>query len=224
MIDWVNDQTPINGNNLNKLIQETDTVTATGEDLNNYVKPGTFFFDNDATPLNIPIGNNGYLEVIKGDRHNDTIGVKQIWYRHGTVNNNDYQTFERTLLNGTWSDWQQYAMLDKKGGITELYSGNCAVGDTISLSESPSDFRFLFIRLQGQASYIVCPIYPGQTSIRALTPFIGSSARDYITLFAIRGTFSSNNFTYENATILKVATSGITQEDAVPIVGIYGIR
>jgi hypothetical protein len=224
MIDWVNDQTAINGTNLNKLIQETDTVTATGEDLNNYVKPGTFFFDSEATPLNIPTGNNGYLEVIQGNRNNDTIGVKQIWHRHGTVNNNDYQTFERTFSNGTWSDWQQYAMLNKKGGITELYFGNCAVGDTISLSESPSNFRLLLIRLQGQASYIVCPIYPGQASIRALTPFISTSAQDYITLFAIRGTFSSNNFTYENATTLKVATSGIAQENVYSIVGIYGIR
>ena len=40
--------------------------------------------------------------------------IKQIWYRHGTANSNDYETYVRTLA-GTWSNWVKL-LNDKETG------------------------------------------------------------------------------------------------------------
>ena len=81
---------------------DVHVVTETETDLNNYISNGVFYFGSDYTPTNIPAGVNGALVVIVG-----TGFIKQLWFRHGTANTNDYQTYIRTCTSDTWSDWQK---------------------------------------------------------------------------------------------------------------------
>ena len=113
---WVNNTTPINDTNLNKIEQgiydnsikiETQVVTTANTNLNDYIENGEYYFDVGRAPINRPAGTNGWLQVIKGGDNNT---AKQLWFRHGTENINDYQSYVRTLTGGTWSDWKQYTV------------------------------------------------------------------------------------------------------------------
>lgn len=74
-----------------------------GKDLNNYKTPGVYYFASDKTPTNIPAGVNGFLMVLA-----DKDGrVKQMWFRQGTLDSNDWQTYVRTGLGDDWSSWRQ---------------------------------------------------------------------------------------------------------------------
>lgn len=97
-------------------------VTTVGTDLNDYIETGRYFFNSANKPENIPAGVNGWLEVISS---NDNT-VKQIWYRYGTANSNDYQTFIRTKMSTTWSNW------------TDILSGHDSGWQTVTLT---SDFK-----------------------------------------------------------------------------------
>lgn len=85
-----------------KGIYRIHAVTASGEDLDNYTTEGMYHFNASNTPANIPIGVNGWLAVIPYD---DQI-TKQLWFRHGTINSNDFQTFVRTKIGGVWGGWK----------------------------------------------------------------------------------------------------------------------
>ena len=55
----------------------------------------------------VQCGVNGWLKVMKGSSLNV---VKQLWYRQGTVNSNDFNTYVRTRSSGVWSDWKRFSM------------------------------------------------------------------------------------------------------------------
>lgn len=83
-------------------------VTEAGTDLNDYTKPGWYYFESSYTPTNIPAGANGWLQVIDTPDHVNS-WIKQIWYRSGTPGTNDQQTFVRTKINNNaWGAWAQY--------------------------------------------------------------------------------------------------------------------
>ena len=112
-VNWENlpsTKTPINQTNLNKMengIARTNTQTIDSDaNLNDFTENGYYYFVAGHTYTNIPIGGNGWLEVINTG---GTSGIKQIWYRDGTLNTNDYQTFVRTYSGGTWSNWANFA-------------------------------------------------------------------------------------------------------------------
>ena len=114
---WVDNTTPIDKDNLNKIEQgiydnsiriETQNVTTANTNLNDYKENGIYYFASNAvTPTNIPAGVNGWLQVIKGADNNV---IKQLWFRHGTANANDNETYVRTLTGGTWSNWKLYVV------------------------------------------------------------------------------------------------------------------
>lgn len=113
--NWVNNTTPINDTNLNKIEQgiydnslriETQVVTTANTNLNDYTENGEYYFDVDRAPINRPTGSNGWLKVINQTKNG---AIKQLWFRQGTANANDYETYVRTLT-GTWSDWKQYTV------------------------------------------------------------------------------------------------------------------
>lgn len=85
-------------------ILKTRSITETGENLDDYTEEGRYFFASEYTPINIPEGVNGWLEVLK----ESTNWIKQTWYRAGTKNANDYMTWVRTKINGSWSEWKRY--------------------------------------------------------------------------------------------------------------------
>lgn len=101
-------------------------VVQTSTDLNDYITVGIYYFANDSTLANIPTGVNGWLIVIPG------LGkvVKQIWYRHGTANKNDYNTFVRTKDGGgKWSNWTKF-ITERDIDIPVVLTGTLAANTT----------------------------------------------------------------------------------------------
>ena len=78
----------------------TPQELATNTDANSVVDTGMYYFNYKKTYSNIP-ASNGWLIVSKVA---DTI-VKQLFFRHGTANTNDYQIYVRTKIGSVWSDW-----------------------------------------------------------------------------------------------------------------------
>lgn len=88
-------------------------VTTADTDLNDYTDDGVYWFDAAYTPINIPIGVNGYLIVFSAG-----VKAKQIWFRHGTVDTNDSHAFVRTYNGSTWAEWRMILTNQLTSGIT----------------------------------------------------------------------------------------------------------
>ena len=89
---------------INNKIDKTISVTTANTNLNDYTETGIYYFSGAYKPINIPSGTNGWLLVLKSDA--DT--VKQLWFRYGTANSNDYNTYVRTKFLSSWSNWKQF--------------------------------------------------------------------------------------------------------------------
>lgn len=102
----------LNGNKTSNdlgLLNKVINVVVANTDLDDYKEDGEFYFGVDYTPTNIPVGVNGWLKVVTGVQQGYNI-VKQIWYRHGTPNSNDYETYVRTFSSNIWSSWKMFGM------------------------------------------------------------------------------------------------------------------
>lgn len=93
-------------------IRNVVNIRVAGTNLNNYTQSGCYYFDSNVTPVNIPVGTNGWLQVIAEQPMNEGRGtgyVRQFWYRSGTVNENDHQMYMRTANVGVtgWGAWQK---------------------------------------------------------------------------------------------------------------------
>ena len=99
-------------------------------DLNDITETGIYFFSQTYTPVNIPVGVNGWLLVMKG---NGSHVVKQVWYRQGTANANSYDTFERYKGGDTWSEWTKF--LTEKEYYKALNSGNISIPQNADLND-----------------------------------------------------------------------------------------
>ena len=140
-------KTPINDKNLNENFSELNAkfmknINIVETDLNDYVESGVYYFSADYTPKNIPVGVNGWLYVL----NSDSGGIKQIWYRQGTIGSNDYHTFLRTKNTlGNWSNWKLLLTEDdifyKNGDIIEI--GYHTVGG--SITSSSKDLQFSIV-------------------------------------------------------------------------------
>ncbi|MDE6208449.1 MAG: DUF859 domain-containing protein [Lachnospiraceae bacterium] len=86
----------------------TNVVTEVGTNLNNYLTDGSYYFSSSFTPNNIPVGTDGWLQVITNGT--GTV-IKQIWHKQGTVSSN-WGTYTRTKCgNGSaWSSWVKSVM------------------------------------------------------------------------------------------------------------------
>ncbi len=110
--DLPDTSTPITASNLNN-IGTTINVTKTGENLNNYKTDGIYYFGVNYLPQNIPSGlSNGWLHVMNGEN----LYVKQVFYRLGTANSNDFETYVRTYTT-EWSSWKKYKIDEDTGWI-----------------------------------------------------------------------------------------------------------
>ena len=107
-------------------------ISVTGEDLDNYTDAGFYTFAQAYTPTNAPSGNtNGWLLVIPWTQNSAT--VKQIWFRHGSINNNDFETYVRTKIGSYgWSGWSKYYTTDNPPTPEEV--GAIAITDNIEPS------------------------------------------------------------------------------------------
>lgn len=93
---------------------KTKIVKEEGTDLNNYTEEGRYYFSTSVTPTNIPAGVNGWLEVLTCNENS----IKQIWYRFGTINSNDYMTYVRTKDVNGWSNWRRFVTEQELGTIS----------------------------------------------------------------------------------------------------------
>ena len=114
---------------LNELEQSTsdlnDQIAAKTEvqivdadaDLDDYTSTGVYFFRAGHTYNNIPNSSaNGFLVVYHESSASDW--TKQLFYRGGTPNSNDFQCFVRsTNTNGTWSNWRRFFVDDDTGWV-----------------------------------------------------------------------------------------------------------
>lgn len=99
-------------------------------DLNDITETGIYFFPQTYTPVNIPVGVNGWLLVMKG---NSSDIVKQVWYRQGTADVNSYNTFERCKVGNTWSKWTKF--LTEKEYYNALDYGNPIIPQDADLND-----------------------------------------------------------------------------------------
>ncbi len=133
-------------------------------DLNDYKTGGLYFFGSAYTPINIPAGVNGWLEVMEGLSG----WVKQIWYRLGTNNSNDYQTYVRTLNGSVWSNWRRLKTAEEdyyQSGDTETI-GRCITGGYVTSSTTSIRCSIL---LPKKMDNVTPTITGGSISARAST-------------------------------------------------------
>lgn len=81
-----------------------NVVNTSNTNLDDYLTDGLYNFAVEYAPKGVPAGSNGWLQVFT----NGTNSVaKQVWYRHGTANTNDWETYIRTKTssNAGWSTW-----------------------------------------------------------------------------------------------------------------------
>ena len=122
----------------NNKVDKTTNITTTNTDLNDYTEEGTYFFSSATyAPENRPAGTNGWLKVIKGSGD----WIKQLWYRAGTNNSNDWQIFVRTKsATLDWSDWRELQTKERT-----LYENNSGTTGTVTLSDSTANYNCIEI-------------------------------------------------------------------------------
>ena len=150
----------------NQKVNKVINITSTGTNLNDYKTEGTYYFSPSYTPTNIPVGVNGWLKVIPGN--DGTAIVKQIWYRHGTPNSNDYETYVRTFSSNTWGSWKMFGMqssIDSLDNNKVNKSGDTLTGELIF--NNKNDYASIRkIRTINNTDYGVSVGVGGNTSAR----------------------------------------------------------
>lgn len=108
------------------------TVTTANTSLDDYTEPGVYYFSSSYTPTDIPVGVNGWLVVLP----NNGANLKQLWFRQGTGNTNDYNTYIRTGISNTWSSWRRFftdadtvGVANGGTGVTTMTSGAALIGN-----------------------------------------------------------------------------------------------
>lgn len=128
-------------------IRTVQNVLVAGTNCDSYIYNGCYYFDSERTPINAPAGvTNGWLQVISEQPLNEGRGsgyVKQIWYRAGTPNSNDFQTFIRTANIGItgWSAWRRliveddiyYSVGEQYWNYSIIYCGGHITGGNTSI-------------------------------------------------------------------------------------------
>lgn len=169
-------------------IADTAKITSGTHDMNTYTNSGFYSFSSSVTLANAPTGN-GYLSVM-------TLGstasnVKQIWYNNGTVNSNDFETYIRTMVNGTWSDWTR--LLTEKQKLRLFFDGAWGKG-TIQLrqddkSNDIAKYSIFLIKFKDLATRML--VLKQGSSLRGFGGYSVSSKTEMYT-------FSASETTFEN--------------------------
>ena len=111
--------------------------------LNSCIYQGDYMFETSSNISNIPEGDNGWMRVLPQNPPSMN-AVKQLWFRYGSVGNNDYRTFTRTGTSSgsSWSKWVRYLCdtgdnsmdgnLSVQGTITS--TSNATIGRTLTVN------------------------------------------------------------------------------------------
>ena len=118
------------GTDLFQAVQWTDLYLVTRQfsavDLNTFTEAGTYYVYNGTTALHFPSGVNGSLIVIK----NTTNVVRQIFFRQGTIDGNDYNIWTRQcqISTNTWGKWTRIQQVYEEGTSGDWYYRKYADG------------------------------------------------------------------------------------------------
>jgi len=118
------------------------TVTTANTDLNDYKEDGLYYFGVNYTPTSIPAGVNGWLKVMAEDTKNY---VKQIWFRHGTADVNDFETYIRTYSN-KWSEWKKFAIEEDSGWIDLTLNNGITVGSIVKKAQYRKVGKIVYVQ------------------------------------------------------------------------------
>ena len=182
--------TPLNETNLNNMEDgivpaNVQTITTANTNLNNYTNAGS----------------NGWLQVMASSGGI----IKQIWYRQGTVNINDHETYVRTYSGGTWSNWKRYVVEDEiyfKSGDSYTFAAIECAGH---LTSAQKIIQFSIVMPKRMDNVNISSISLSGLIRSSTGGYINSSDTfnfaDYGTLApSIRGNIISINYTLNNST------------------------
>lgn len=124
-----------------KSLSMVTVVSTANENLDNYKTQGIYYFSSTYTPINVPTSVNGWLVVIPNNVSSSNPVTKQLWIRHGTINTNNWHTYERIYspTGGGWSDWTRFAT-DKDLSEYETLTGgiNLLPGEDLNNKYTPA--------------------------------------------------------------------------------------
>jgi hypothetical protein len=202
-------------------IRNVVNVRVADTNLNSYVQSGCYYFDSNVTPLNIPVGTNGWLQVIAEQPLNEGRGsgyVKQFWFRSGTVGDNDHQMYMRTANVGVtnWGSWVRLLVDKDLNAITntidtKMASAKAATDSNLSALASSLNRQIFFEAgdIYENASIIYCGGHITNGSKDICTNVALPERMSNVSTITVTG----YDFTVRStagAYILNRATSGLT--------------
>lgn len=192
-------------------------VTTAGTDLNDYTETGRYFFSSATyAPDNRPVGTNGWLEVFKGSGS----WVKQLWFRAGTNNSNDYNTYVRTKSAALgWSTWRELQV-----GDIVLYENNSGSTGTITLSDTSDNYYYLEIFYKNNDGFYSSTKVPnpnGKDVVLLTSNPSNSSGRAYFksTKLSISGT----KITPESYSEIRLDDDSVTVDTSTNMISIVKV-
>lgn len=202
-------------------IRVVKNILTDGTNLNDYVHNGIFYFDSEHTPLNVPVGTNGWLVVFSEQPLNEGRGtgyVKQLWFRAGTAGNTDHHMYVRTSNVGVmgWGAWQRIIVEKDLTALTSTMEASVAS----ARSAADSNLAALAASLNRQIFFESGDIY-ANSSIIYCGGHITNGSKDICTNVALPErmsnistiTVTGYDFTVRSTAggyILNRATSGLT--------------
>ena len=97
-------------------------------DLNTLTESGLYYVSDETTALHCPAGSNGHILVMS-----DGTRVRQVFFRVGTVNTNNFQWYSRSLGSDTtvgdngWSEWWLLS------GTEKVWNGGTVLNSEINI-------------------------------------------------------------------------------------------
>lgn len=112
--------------------------------------------------------------------------------------------------------------IDKNKEPKNLFMGQCGKNQEITLSENPKNFKFIFFRIDANATYPVCVVHPRLLGSLRAGQILGLN--DGIQVYTVEGSLNENKFTLKNTKIVTIKPSAITINGSTNITEIWGIR
>lgn len=128
--NYAHDADKVNWSDLNEqLDNKVDKIRKyAAVDLNTLTESGLYYVSDETAALHCPAGSNGHILVMS-----DGTRVRQVFFRTGTVNTNDYQWYSRSLgSNLTIGDngWSQWWLLS---GTEKVWNGGTVLNSEINV-------------------------------------------------------------------------------------------
>lgn len=138
---------------LNSKVDKIKTYSAV--DLNNLTTSGLYYVSSETTALHCPVGSNGHILVMS-----DGTRVRQVFFRVGTVDTNNFQWYSRSLGSDTTAGdngWSQWWILS---GFEKVWNGGTVLNSEINIGSRYGCTSWVVVaRLQntGSLASVVIP-------------------------------------------------------------------